>query len=120
MKDLLIKIEDDFIKEFCIETGDGTELMQGGLLELNLHSPDPEPIQKFLHQSLLQVIERCADRLDKLTKKKEQVNGFQPYSIDTFLNDDGEGIFFDGWDDGRDLLKIDIKLLANELRETIV
>lgn len=111
MKDLLIKIEKEFDKEFAGSTG-------------YCNPTYAKLIKDFYRQSLLQVIERCADRLDGLTKKKEQVNGFQPYHTcdeECELNckrlRDERKIFFDGFEDDRNLLKIDIHALANEFRD---
>ena len=111
MKDLLIKIEKSFENTRLAKEG-------GSSFECSDYEGIYSDMQSFLHKSLLQVIERCADRLDELTKKKEQVNGFQPYGH--FYGDDEVSqrkIFFDGFDDGRNMMKIDLKDLISKLKQ---
>jgi hypothetical protein len=74
-------------------------------------------VKEFLNASHSRLIDKIVEMLQEVISKKEQIHGFQPYSIDTFLNDDGEGIFFEGFDDGRNMLKIDLMDLISKLKQ---
>ena len=74
-------------------------------------------IKSFNRTSALALLESVREMISEVKEKKEQVNGFQPYGIDNFLNDDGESIFFDGFDDGRNLMKIDLLNLIKSVEQ---
>lgn len=56
------------------------------------------------------------EMIEEIIKKKEQVHGYQPYG---HISGDQEPhqkiIFFNGWDDGRNLMKIDLKNLLDKI-----
>jgi hypothetical protein len=74
-------------------------------------------LKSFNRTSALALLESVREMISEVKEKKEQVNGFQPYGIDNFLNDDGESIFFDGFDDGRNLMKIDLLNLIKSVEQ---
>ena len=75
-----------------------------------------------LSSSQLSIIQAIDEMIDEVIKKKEQVNGFQPYhtcdeecEVKCKRLRDERKIFFDGWDDGRNLMKIDLMRIRSFL-----
>lgn len=63
------------------------------------------------------------DKIREIIIRREQVNGFQPYGIPSRAHDMDDAawekrdrqIFFDGWEDGRAMMRIDLQKLLEEI-----
>ena len=86
-------------------------------------------MEEWLTQSILSsqlsIIQAIDEMIDEVIKNKEQVNGFQPYhtcdeecEVNCKRLRDERKIFFDGWDDGRNLMKIDLMRIRSFLDES--
>jgi hypothetical protein len=58
---------------------------------------------------------KMVEKIEAICQKKEQVNGYQPYGV---MEGDQEPmqrkIFFDGFEDGRNMMKIDLLAIIKE------
>ena len=79
-------------------------------------------IKSLLLSSQLSIIQAIDGMIDEVIKKKEQVNGFQPYhtcdeecEVHCKKERDEKKIFFDGFDDGRNMMKIDLMKIRSFL-----
>jgi len=60
-------------------------------------------------------LEEVREKIKEIINKKEQVHGFQPY---TTGNEEFERkVFFDGFDDGRAMMKIDLLNLIKSIEQ---
>lgn len=60
-------------------------------------------------------LEEVREKIKEIINKKEQVHGFQPY---TTGNEEFERkVFFDGFDDGRAMMKIDLLNLIKSVEQ---
>jgi hypothetical protein len=83
---------------------------------------DAIKIKQFLLSSQLSIIQAIDEMIDEVIKKKEQVNGFQTYhtcdeecEVNCKKERDEKKIFFDGFDDGRNMMKIDLMKIRSFL-----
>ena len=87
-------------------------------------------MEEWLTQSILSsqlsIIQAIDEMIDEVIKKKEQVNGFQPYhtcdeecEVHCKKERNEKKIFFDGFDDGRNMMKIDLMKIHSFLEEAI-
>jgi hypothetical protein len=81
-------------------------------------------IKSHLLSSQLSIIQAIDEMIDEVIKNKEQVNGFQPYhtcdeecEVHCKKERDEKKIFFDGFDDGRNMMKIDLMKIRSFLKE---
>ena len=79
-------------------------------------------IKTHLLSSQLSIIQAIDEMIEEVIKNKEQVHGFQTYhtcdeecEVNCKRLRDERKIFFDGWDDGRDLMKIDLMRIRSFL-----
>jgi len=77
-----------------------------------------------LSSSQLSIIQAIDKMIEEVIKNKEQVNGFQPYhkcsdncGAPCWLAGNERKVFFDGFDDGRNMMKIDLMKIRSFLNE---
>jgi hypothetical protein len=81
-----------------------------------------ETSRLFLLSSQLSIIQAIDEMIEEVIKNKEQVNGFQPYhkcsdncGEPCWLAGNERKVFFDGFDDGRNMMKIDLMRIRSFL-----
>jgi hypothetical protein len=81
-------------------------------------------LKSHLLSSQLSIIQAIDEMIDEVIKNKEQVNGFQPYhkcsdncGEPCWLAGNERKVFFDGFDDGRAMMKIDLMKIRSFLEE---
>jgi hypothetical protein len=92
---------------------------------VRLHHYDMDKAIKFhLLSSQLSIIQAIDEMIEEVIKNKEQVNGFQPYhkcsdncGEPCWLAGNERKVFFDGFDDGRNMMKIDLMKIRSFLEE---
>jgi hypothetical protein len=89
---------------------------------LHLELVDWKRLKQFLLSSQLSIIQAIDEMIEEVMEKKEQVHGFQTYhtcdeecEVNCKRLRDERKIFFDGWDDGRNLMKIDLMRIRSFL-----
>jgi len=110
--------KDRSVGRFHLISNKGKEITQVGSYWAAEH------FKTFLLSSQLSIIQSIDEMIDEVIKKKEQVHGFQTYhtcdeecEVNCKRLRDERKIFFDGWDDGRDLMKIDLMKIHSFLEE---
>ena len=108
------------IRVVDIENGIKVNGEDGSLIECVASSD----IKKFLLSSQLSIIQAIDELIEEVIKNKEQVNGFQPYhkcsdncGEPCWLAGSERKVFFDGFDDGRNMMKIDLMKVRSFLKE---
>jgi predicted restriction endonuclease len=113
LHDIIQKNSETFEKEFKYLYGDKFA-----------YDTDYPKVKKYFLSSQLSIIQAIDGMIDEVIKKKEQVNGFQPYhtcdeecEVHCKKERDEKKIFFDGFDDGRNMMKIDLLDLINIIQK---
>jgi hypothetical protein len=88
------------------------------------HNESGDFLKKLLDEILHTERKDIVEKINAVIKNKEQVNGFQPYhkcsdncGEPCWLAGNERKIFFDGFDDGRNMMKIDLLDLINIIQK---
>jgi hypothetical protein len=95
---------------------------QDGREGLNRRAEINTEFGSLIESSQLSIIQAIDEMIEEVMEKKEQVHGFQTYhtcdeecEVNCKRLRDERKIFFDGWDDGRNLMKIDLMRIRSFL-----
>jgi hypothetical protein len=136
LHDIIQKNMEEFEKEFesapavsgkitdsdeCCNCGEGLSLELYDAFSVGYIEAGKDA-KSHLLSSQLSIIQAIDEMIEEVMEKKEQVHGFQTYhtcdeecEVNCKRLRDERKIFFDGWDDGRNLMKIDLMRIRSFL-----